>query len=113
MDAWDRLRWQSDTDDGGLYNIRVAGLDEPGVVAAFEFILVRSASDPDYHFWHTGLERDERMADYPDAARLIVRGVADPLNVLASGLAFRGAEIPDLGVFVWADEVTFDCRMGA
>ncbi len=112
MDAWERLRWLFDTDDGGLYDIRLAELDEPGVAAAFEFIRARSAVSPDALFWHTGLERDQRVADYPDAARLVARGVAEPFHVLAPGLEFAGAVIPDLGVFVWPDEVTLDYRMG-
>ncbi|MBN9523818.1 hypothetical protein J0H58_35790 [bacterium] len=112
MDAWEQLRWLFDTDDGGLYDIRLAGLDESGVVAAFEFIRARSAVTPDARFWHTGLERDELVADYPDAARLVVRGVAEAFHVLAPGLAFAGVTLPDLGVFVWPDEVTLDYRMG-
>jgi hypothetical protein len=112
MDAWDRLRWLFDTDDGALYDIRLTSLDESGVAAAFEFVRSRSAVTPDALFWHTGLERDQRVADYPDAARLVVRGVADPFHVLAPGLEFAGTVIPDLGVFVWPDEVTLDYRMG-
>src|SRR5262245_7488879 len=95
MDAWERLRWLFETDDGGLYDIRLAGLGEPGVVAAFEFIRARSAVTPGAHFWHTGLERDERVADYPDAARLVARRVAEPFHVLAPGLAFAGVVLPD------------------
>src|SRR5205823_8132138 len=46
MDAWDRLRWLFDTDDGGLYDIRLTGLDEAGLVAAFEFVRSRSVITP-------------------------------------------------------------------
>ena len=77
-----------------------------------EFIRSRAAVTPDARFWHTQLERDERVADHPDAARLVVRGVAEPFHVLASGLVFAGVVLPDLGVFVWTDEVTLDYRMG-
>lgn len=112
MDAWERLRWLFDTDDGALYQIRLTGLEEAGVVAGFEFVRSRSAVTPDALFWHTGLERDERVAGYPDAARLVARGVAEPFHVLAPGLEFVGAVIPDLGVYVWPDELTLDYRMG-
>jgi len=39
-------------------------------------------------------------------------GGAEPFHVLAPGLQFAGVVIPDLGVFVWPDEVTLDYRMG-
>jgi hypothetical protein len=112
MDAWERLRWLFETDDGALYDIRLAGLDEAGVVAAFEFIRARSAVTSDACFWHKGLERDERVADYSDAARLVVRGEAEAFHLLAPGLKFAGVVLPDLGVFVWPDELTLDYRMG-
>ena len=82
------------------------------MAAAFKFIRRRSPVTPDALFWHTGLERDERVADYPDAARLVVRGLADPFHVLAPGLKFAGAVVPDLGVFVLPDEVKLDYRKG-
>jgi hypothetical protein len=113
MDAWDRLRRLFDTDDGGLYDIRIAGLDEAGVAAGFEFLRSRSTVTPDAIFWHTGLERDERVADYPDAAQLVARRVAEPFCVLARGLTFADAVIPDLSVFVWPNELTLDYRMGS
>ncbi|MBL8794903.1 MAG: hypothetical protein JNM56_13425 [Planctomycetia bacterium] len=112
MDAWDRLRALFDTDDGGLYDIRLTGLGEASLVAAFEFIRSRSKVTPDALFWHTTLQKDERVADHPDAPRLVAQGIAEPFHVLASSLEFAGAIIPDLGVFVWPDELTLDYRMG-
>lgn len=112
MDAWDHLRWLFDTDDGALYDIRLTGLDEDGLATAFEFVRSRSIITPDDLFWHVGLDRDQPVADYPDAARLVARGVAEPFHVLAARLEFAGAVVPDLGVFVWPGEVTLDYRMG-
>lgn len=112
MDAWDRLGWLFDTDDGALYDIRLTGLDETGVAAAFDFVRSRATISPDALFWHTGMERERRVAEYADAARLVARGLAEPFHVLASGLQFAGAVLPDLGMFVWPDEVTLDYRMG-
>jgi len=76
LDAWDRLRWLFDTDDGGLYDIRLTGLDAAGLVKAFEFIRSRANITPDARFWHTFLQDEHRVADYPHAARLVVQGVA-------------------------------------
>jgi hypothetical protein len=112
LDAWDRLRKLFDTDDGGLYEIRLAGLDEAGLVAAFEFIRSRSNITPDAVFWHKVLQQDLRVADHLDSARLVAKGIAEPFCVLAPAVEFAGAVIPDLGVFVWPDELTLDYRMG-
>ena len=112
MDAWDRLRWLFETDDGGLYDIRLTGLDEAGLVKAFEFMRSRANITPDALFWHIGLQDNQRVADYPDPARLVAQGVAEPFHVLATGLEFDGAVIPDLGVFVWDNELTLDYRKG-
>ena len=112
LDTWDRLRWLFDTDDGGLYDIRLSVLDEAGLVKAFEFIRSRANITPDALFWHTGLQQDQRAADYPDMARLVVQGVAEPFHVLASGLEFASVVLPDLGVYLWQDELTLDYRMG-
>lgn len=98
MDAWDRLGWLFDTDDGGLYDIQLTGLSEQGLVTAFEFVRSRSAVTPDAIFWHTELDRDQLVADYPDAAQLVARGVANAFHILAIGLCFAGVTIPDLGV---------------
>ncbi len=112
MDAWDQLCCLFNTDDGGLYDIRLSRLDEAALVKAFEFIRSHAKITPDALFWHTGLQQDQRVADYPDAARLVVQGVAEPFHVLAAGLEFANVVLPDLGVFLWPDEVTFDYRMG-
>jgi hypothetical protein len=112
LDAWDRLRWLFDTDDGGLYDIRLSGLNEAGLVKAFYFIRSRANISPDALFWHTGLQQDQGVAEYPDAAQLVAQGVAEPFHVLASSLEFAGVVLPDLGVYLWPDEVTLDYRMG-
>jgi hypothetical protein len=112
LDAWDRLRWLFDTDDGGLYDIRLSGLEEAGLVKAFEFIQSHATIGPDALFWHIGLQQDQRVSEYRDAARLVAQGLAEPFHVLATGIEFAGVVLPDLGAYVWPDEVTLDYRMG-
>src|SRR5437868_5317734 len=98
MDAWDRLRHLFETDDGALYDIRLMELDDMGLRAAFEFLRARSAVTPEAVFWHNGLEQDQLVANYPDVAWLVACGLAQPFHVLACGLKFTGAVVPDLGV---------------
>ncbi len=58
------------------------------------------------------MQQDQRVADYPDAAKMVAQGVADPFHVLATHLELAGVLLPDLGVFVDPDEVTLDYRKG-
>lgn len=111
--VWKRLHRLFDTDDGALYPIRLTGLAAAGVSAAFQFIRSRAQITSDAVFWHRRLDREERIVDHPDPAHLVAANEADPFHVLARGLAFGGVALPDLGVFVWPDEITLDYRPGA
>ncbi len=112
MDAWDRLKWLFEVDDGGLYDICLIDLDENRLVRAFDFVVKNSRITPDTRFWHREHDRECLVADYPDAPQLVARQTADAFHTLASGFTFGGVVLPDLGVFVWPDELTFDYRMG-
>jgi hypothetical protein len=112
MTVWKRLHSLFDTDDGGLYDIRLTGLDASGVAAVFDFLRAHARLSRDAIFWHRGLERDERVADYPNPARLVAEEQADEFHVLAQGLSFGGVTVPDLGVCVRPRQVTLDYRCG-
>ena len=112
MDVWKRLHFLFDLDDGALYDIRLTGLDAAGVATAFDFLRSRARVNLDAPFWHRGLDREEPLEAYPNPARLVAAQEADPFHWLTQGLSFGGVTVPDLGVFVWPDEVTLDYRKG-
>jgi hypothetical protein len=112
-DVWNQLKSLFDTDDGSLRVIQVNGLGRDGVGASYAFIRSWCRTKPDNIFWHSGLDQDERLDAWPDAALLVADGEADPFHFLASGIAFDGVVIPDLGVFVFPGEVRLDYRMGS
>jgi hypothetical protein len=109
---WSQVGFLFATDDGSLPSIWVNGLDRDGLAAAYAFLRSLSRTNPDVAFWHTGLEREERLDAWPNAAVLVADGQADPFHFLASGLAVGGVDLPDLGVFVGPEEVALDYRMG-
>jgi hypothetical protein len=112
MKVWKKLRFLFDTDDGSLPEVRVTELSSGGLAAVVDFIRSRAAVNADTPFWHRALDREERLDAYSNAATLVAQGQADPFHFLASRLSFHGVVLPDLGVFVFPDEVALDYRMG-
>lgn len=112
MRAWEKLRPLFDTDDGSLPEVRLTGIGPGGVVGVFGYIRSRAVLNPDATFWHRSPGREETIAAAPDPAGLVAAGEADAFHVLASGLTIGGTVLPDLGVFVFPDEVALDYRMG-
>jgi hypothetical protein len=112
MDARKKLRFLFDTDDGSLPDIRSAGLSPDGVASVFDLIRSRAALNPDAAFWHRTLDREEPLDARRNPAGMVVSGEAEPFHVLASGITAGAAVLPDLGVFVFPDEVVLGYRMG-
>lgn len=112
MDAWKKLRFLFETDDGSLPDIRIAGLSPDGVVSVFDLIRTRATLNSDAAFWHRVLDRAELLGAHRDPAGMVVSGEAGPFRVLASKISVGETILPDLGVFVFSDEVILDYRMG-
>ena len=106
--VWARLHWLFTPDDGGLYDILVTDLSPDGVVAGFDALRAHANIDPAATLWHTALDREVFLADHPDAARLVASGSQDPFHVLAGGVRVGGTAVPDLGVFIFPNELALD-----
>ena len=52
------------------------------------------------------------MREVVDAAALVVAREAEPFHVVFSGLGANGVVIPDIGVFVFQEQLALDYRMG-
>jgi len=109
---WEQLRFLFDTDDGSLPKVRVTELSREGVAAIYAFLRARASVPPDLLFWHRTLDREERLDAWPNPALLVAGNEAEPFHFLATGLVFDGVALPDLGVFVFPDQVVLDYRMG-
>ena len=111
---WDNLRDLFDTDDGSLPEVRVDYSNSEATVAGYALLRGRAAhvvsERPD--FWSNLQSANLPIDSVPNAASLVVSGEAESFHVLLGGVQSRGITIPDLGVFVFPDQLALDYRMG-
>ncbi|HXG64233.1 MAG TPA: hypothetical protein VNO70_03940 [Blastocatellia bacterium] len=110
---WKELHYLFDTDDGSLPEIWIMNLSQAGVVAIFSYLqhnchnLANNAV-----FWSIEDQQDKPIDSVPNAAALVIQGRAEPFHFLCQGLTYDGIVIPDMGVFVFDDQINLDYRMG-
>lgn len=110
---WNNLHDMFDTDDGSLPEICISNLSGTGVKDIWTRLTQLGASLNDgASFWHIARDEDVLVDAVPNAAELVVSGEAASFHVCLRGIAFDGAVIPELGVFVFADSICLDYRMG-
>jgi len=110
---WEALHQLFDTDDGSLPEIRLLNLSPKGVVAIFSYLQHSCRSSANNQvFWSREDQQDKPINSVANAATLVVEGRAEPFHCLCQGLAYDGEELPDIGVFVFDDQVALDYRMG-
>lgn len=112
-ELWKELHHLFDTDDGSLPEIWLSDLSPDGVVAIFAHL--QNASDrimSGSSLWVIEEQQDKPVNSVPNAASLVVQGLAEPFHCLCQGLTCNGAVIPDLGVFVLENQIVLDYRMG-
>jgi hypothetical protein len=111
---WQELHDLFDTDDGSLPEIQIRNLASDEVIAIFDYLqnachqLAKSAS-----FWSIEDQEDKPINSVPNAAALVTQGRAEAFHVLCQELNYGGEVIPDIGVFVFDDQINLDYRMGA
>ncbi|MDF1503631.1 hypothetical protein [Roseisolibacter sp. H3M3-2] len=114
-DAWrSQVGFLFDPDDGSLPEIRLTGLtaeQTPRVYARLRALAARL---------NDGASLVDRRAEHevpvdavPNAASLVVAGHVDGFHVVLRAPRVGAVVLPDLGVFVAADEIALDYRMGA
>ncbi|MES1950514.1 hypothetical protein S4A8_06633 [Salinisphaera sp. S4-8] len=111
---WNELRDLFDTDDGSLPEVRVDYRDPAATGAGYALLRGRAArvvSDKAY-FWSKTHDAEGSLDFVSDAAALVASGEAEAFHVVLGGVQSRSAAVPDLGVFVFADQLALDYRMG-
>lgn len=104
---WDELHDLFDTDDGSLPEIRVDFDDAGALLSACALLEQRARSvGPRSVLGPPGTVRD--------VAALIVAGEpgVEVFHVMFEGLEVDGVTLPELGVFVFPDQLALDYRMG-
>lgn len=110
---WAKIRICFETDDGSLPGIEIANLSPAGVAAVYAMLRGRSrlAGDPP-EFWSSVQATSVLVDSVPNAAALVAEGQADPFHHCIAGVVAGNVELPVIGVFVWADSIELDYRMG-
>jgi hypothetical protein len=104
-----------DTDDGSLPEIDVTYAEPSLVPLAFRHLYARGARNVTRGgglIWISETHTEKSFAG-PDDASLVASGVAAPFHVVLADIVGLGCPIPPLGVFVLADRITLDYRMGS
>ena len=112
---WTQLHDLFDTDDGSLPEVRVDYSDTTAMVTEYALLRERAvdALTQNPHFW-SNVHKEERPLDsVSNPAALVASGEAAPFHVVFGGIRFCGVTIPDVGVFVFPDELVLDYRMGS
>lgn len=103
-----------ETDDGSLPEIEVAYSESSQVSAAFNHFFAcgaRNVTRGGGSLWIRASQSERPFAG-PDDATLVTTGAADPFHLVLGSVNGAATPIPDLGVFVFTDNLTLDYRMG-
>jgi hypothetical protein len=114
MEIWNELRDLFDTDDGSLPEIRIDYANPTAAVSGYALLRKRAARvvSENAYFWSKTNNVECPLDSVPNAAALVVSGEAEPFHVVFGGIQSGGVTIPDLGVFVFQDQLALDYRMG-
>lgn len=115
-DLWLRLQDLFAIDDGSLPDIFVKNLSGNQVHSIYGWIrsqsdVYRDSGEPT--FWDRVNQCDVTIQSVDDPAQLVIDGHAEPFRHGLSRLASAGVTLPPLTIYVAADEVAFDYRMGS
>jgi hypothetical protein len=63
-------------------------------------------------FWSKTDDAERPLDSVPNAAAMVVSGEAEAFHVVFGGIQSGSVAIPDIGVFVFPDQLCLDYRMG-
>ena len=63
--------------------------------------------------WHIPSESNVKLGQFSCAAEVMLKGEAESFHMLLKEVAFEGVTLPDLGAFIFKDEITLDYRRGS
>ena len=111
---WMQLHDLFDTDDGSLPEIHITYANGKATSAGYGLLRSRAATivSENPTFYSRVHETEQPLDSVSNAAASVVAGEAEAFHVVFGGIAARGTTIPDLGVFVFPDQLALDYRMG-
>ena len=112
---WERLHDLFEENDGSLPEISVAFEQRSPVPQAYALIADRGTlyNAATRTFWSETSSSEVLVASVPNPAQLVITGEAQPFHVVFQGIrSSAGALVPDLGLYVFQQDLAFDYRMG-
>ena len=108
------LKTYFDPDDGFLPEVSVAGYKPEEIVSIYErLVSISSPSSLESELWHIPSESNVKLSQFLCAAEVMLKGEAESFHMLLKELIFEGVILPDLGAFIFKDEITLDYRRGS
>jgi hypothetical protein len=112
---WSKLLKVFGTNDGSLPDIELCNLSGFEVIHGYNFVRNHSSriSSKEPSFWSTSKNCDVPFSYGDSPAELVVSGKAESFHLCFDDIKSpSGKLIPELGLFVFTDSLSFDYRMG-
>jgi hypothetical protein len=114
MSSWLDLKTYFEPDDGFLPEVSVEGYKPEEIVGIFNHLVsLSSPSSLESELWHSPTESKVKLNQFLCAAEVMLKGEAESFHMLLKELKFEGVTLPDLGAFIFKDEITIDYRRGS
>jgi hypothetical protein len=110
---WKRYHEYFDEHDGSLPEVRLSGIQAPHLSAVFDRLRGAASRLSESTFWDPRLEQDFLVASVPNAALLVASSAVPSFHVVLQGVRVGGIRVPDIGVFVFPDQVALDYQPGS
>ncbi len=113
---WDELLSVFGTNDGSLPDIELNNLSGEEVIRGYAFVRDHSGciSSTGHYYWSIANQCEVPFSYEDNPAEYVVSGKAESFHVCFDGVKSpSGKRVPELGLFVFADSLSFDYRMGA
>jgi hypothetical protein len=108
---WEAIHELFDTISGELPEIDLDCLSGHQIIKIFSLLAAHSKEILGT-FWDNKMNADRPICSVENAAKMVVEGKASCFHALMRGIEINGTAIPDLGVFVYEDNMSLDYRMG-
>jgi hypothetical protein len=98
--------------DGDLPELRLSGVPGDQLQPIWEHLRAAAGSLAPGALWRDDEQRAAPLDGTPDAAALVAAGRAPFFHALLREVRIRDEVLPDLGVFVFPDEIALDYQPG-
>jgi hypothetical protein len=98
--------------DGDLPELRLIRVPGDRLQPLWEYLRAAAGSLEPGALWREDEQREVSLEETPDAAALVAAGQVPFFHALLREVRIRGEVLPDLGVFVFPDEIALDYQPG-